>query len=180
MDIVSPIIDVVKEFWEHILPFYIVREYEHGVKLRFGKYHSKVTAGLIWKIPIVDEILIVHNAITTMVVNEQSLTTVDGKNVVIACIVKYKVTNPKVFLLEVEDVIDAINDITKGKIKDIVIHKTWDEVRHLKDEEIKLKVEEEAKNWGIKIYNITMTDLAQIKTIRLITSNVIHTINGKD
>jgi regulator of protease activity HflC (stomatin/prohibitin superfamily) len=170
MDIVSPIIDLFKEFWEQIMPCYIVKEYEHGVMLRFGKFHSKLNAGLIWKIPFVDEVLTTHNTITTMVIQEQSLVTKDDKNIVIAGIVKYKITNPKTFLLEVEDVVDAINDITKGKIKDIVIHKTWEEVRSIDDNEIKDKVEEEVKNWGIKIYYITITDLAQIRTIRLINS----------
>lgn len=170
MDIVSPLIDLFKEFYDNIVPCYIVKEYEHGVLLRLGKFNKKLEAGLVWKIPFVDEILTVHNTITTMVVQEQSLTTKDEKNVVISGIVKYRITNPKTFLLEVEDVIDAINDITKGKIKDIVINKTWDEVRNLENDEIKKKVEEEVKNWGIKIYYITITDLAQIRTIRLINS----------
>lgn len=180
MDIVSPIIDLLKEGWESVKMFHIVMEYEHGVRLRFGKFHSKIEAGLVWKWPIIDDILLVHNTITTMVVNEQSLVTLDEKNIVISCIVKYKITNPKTFLLEVEDVIDAINDITKGKIKDLVIHRTWDEIRKLKNEDISVEVEKEVKNWGIKIYYITVTDLAQIRTLRLITSNVIHNINGKD
>lgn len=170
MDMISPIIDLFKEFWTNIVPFHIVKDYEHGVLLRFGKFHSKINSGLVWKIPFFDEVLLTHNTITTMVIKEQSLTTKDEKNIVISGIVKYKITNAKTFLLEVYDVADAINDIAKGKIKDLVIHKTWDEVREISDSEIKDKVEEEVKNWGIKIYYITITDLAQIRTIRLINS----------
>jgi len=69
MDIVSPIIDLLKEGWESVKMFHIVMEYEHGVRLRFGKFHSKIEAGLVWKWPIIDDILLVHNTITTMVVN---------------------------------------------------------------------------------------------------------------
>ena len=123
MDIFSPIIDIVKETWDTIKVCHIVKEYEHGVLLRAGKFHSRIEKGIVWKIPVIDDILLVHNTITTMVVQEQSLTTKDEKNVVIGGIVKYKITNPKTFLLEVEDVIDAINDITKGKIKIIKRYK---------------------------------------------------------
>lgn len=167
MEIISNIVEVVKEFWEHLSPFYIVKEYEHGVLLRFGKFHSKVSAGLVWKIPLVDDILTARNSITTIPIQEQSLTTKDGKNVVISSIVKYKITNAKIFLLEVDDALDAINDITKGKIKELVINRTWEEVKQLKDTELIEPIAEEVKNWGIKVYYITITDLALVKTIRL-------------
>ena len=38
----------------------------------------------------------------------------------------------------------------------------------VKDSEIKRKVESEAKDWGIKIHLVTITDLAITRSIRLI------------
>jgi regulator of protease activity HflC (stomatin/prohibitin superfamily) len=167
-EVFGPLIELIKEFWESILPFIIVSEYEFGVKLRFGKFKERVDCGLVWKIPFVDNVILTHNTITTLNLQSQSLTTKDGKDVVISGIVKYKVSNPKTFLLEVNDAVDAINDITQGKIKEIVIDKNWDEVRTMNDKVIKELVDQETKAWGIKIYYITITDLALIRTIRLI------------
>lgn len=171
MELISHLFQFLSNFWENLLPFVIVKEYEHGVILRIGKYKDKVGAGIVWKIPFLDSVILCHNTITTVPVKSQSLTTKDEKNVVLSAIVKYKITNPKTFLLEVEDAIDAINDITQSKIKELITHKTWDEIRDLSDSDIKDLVELEVKQWGIKIYYITITDLALIRTIRLMNSN---------
>lgn len=167
-EVFGHLIEIIKEFWESLMPFIIVKEYEFGVLLRLGKYVKKVDSGLVWKYPLVDSVILTHNTITTLNLRSQSLTTKDGKDVVISGIVKYKVSNPKTFLLEVNDAIDAINDITQGKIKDLVIHMDWNELRELEDTKIKDLVDGETKNWGIKIYYITITDLALMRSIRLV------------
>ena len=86
-------------------------------------------------------------------------------------IVKYKVINAKKYLLEVEDSIDAINDVTQGKIKELITHLNWDELREFKDSEIKDKVVLEAREWGIKIYYITITSLVKTRVFKLINTN---------
>jgi regulator of protease activity HflC (stomatin/prohibitin superfamily) len=106
-----------------------------------------------------------------MPIKNQSLTTKDHEQVTIEAIVKYKIINAKKYLLEVDDSADAINDITQGKIKELVTSKTWEEVREMKDEEIKGLVENESKQWGIKIYYITITSLVKTRVYKLINNN---------
>jgi len=57
---------------------------------------------------------------------------------------------------------------SQGKIKDIVMHKSWLECREGLDEVITEALKPEATKWGISVEYVTITDLAIIKTIRLI------------
>ena len=117
--------------------------------------------------------VIEHGSVwTTHSMPSQSLTTKDEKDIVVKGIIKYRVVDMKIFALEVWDAVDAISDMTQGIIFDIVKEKTWDELQHedLK-KEISRKARSEAKRWGIEIETITLSDLARIKSIRLLNDS---------
>jgi regulator of protease activity HflC (stomatin/prohibitin superfamily) len=168
MDFISAILNFLSEIWSDFRPFFIVREYEGAVVLRFGRVQREAESGLHWKIPFVDEVLTCMIATETISVKSQSLTTLDDKNIVISAAIKCYVSNPKKYLIKVRDVTDAISDIAQGKIKSIIMAKTWDECRGDIDSEITKLVKPEAVKWGITIDYVTVTDLAIIKTFRLI------------
>ena len=106
---------------EHISPFVIVKQYENGIQLRFGKYMRSLNPGLYIKIPFIDEILTQHVVLTTLSLPAQSLVTSDNKNIVVEAMVKYKITDAQIFLLEVYDSVDAVSDISQGIIKELII-----------------------------------------------------------
>ena len=101
--------------------------------------------------------------------SSQSLTTKDKKCVVVKGIIKYRIADVEVFLLEVWDAIDALSDMTQGIIFDIVKERTLDElqVSDLKPL-ISRKVRAEAKRWGIEVETVTLSDFAEITSIRLL------------
>lgn len=171
MELVAHLVEFLKSFWFNLMPVDVVNDYESGVLLRFGRYRKSLEAGLVWKIPFVDVVMTCHNTVTTMVIKNQVLTTLDEHPIIVESIVKYKIVNAKKYLLEVEDSIDAINDVTQGKIKELITHRNWDELREFKDAEIKDAVTNEARDWGIKIYYITITSLAKTRVFKLINSN---------
>jgi regulator of protease activity HflC (stomatin/prohibitin superfamily) len=168
MDFISAILNFLSETWDQVKWWYVIREYEGSVVLRFGKVVKESDPGFHWKLPFIDEVLTCIIATETMTVKSQSLTTKDDKNIVISAVVKCNISNPKKYLIKVKDVTNAISDVTQGKIKDIVMHKTWDECRGDLDGDITKAVKSEAIKWGISVDYVTITDLAIIKTIRLI------------
>jgi regulator of protease activity HflC (stomatin/prohibitin superfamily) len=102
----------------------------------------------------------------------QSLTTKDSKDVVVKGIIKYRIVDIQTFALEVWDAIDAISDMTQGIIFDIVKDKTWDELQTIDLKPlITRKARLEAKRWGIEIETVTLSDLAKIRSIRLLNDN---------
>jgi modulator of FtsH protease HflC len=170
MNFFSDILNWVSEIWgEYIKFWYVVREYEGCVVLRWGKsLDGKIEPGFHWKLPWVDEVLTCQIATETIPVKSQSLTTKDNQNIVISAVVKCAISNPKKYLIKVKDVPSAISDVTQGKIKTIVMHKTWEECRGDLDEEITSALRSEAIKWGVSVEWVTITDLAIIRTLRLI------------
>jgi len=154
------------------LPFFIVKEYEEALHLSGGKFKRHLKAGFHWKWSFYDEILKQHITFTTINLPAQSLVTKDNKNIVVKAVVKYKVVDCRIFLLEVYDSVDAISDVSQGVIKNIIMPSTWEECRNLEtDNTITKKIRTELRKFGVHIEAVTLTYIAEIRTIRLINQN---------
>lgn len=168
------LIDFIMSLYDHINPFIIVREYQEAVLLRNGKFQKILKKGLHLKIPFIDEYEAQHIVWTTLTLPAQSLVTADGYDVVIKAIVKYKVFDVKIFTLEVFDSIDAISDISQGKIKTIITERSWSEITDNElDNILTKKIKAEVRKYGVEVGQVTLTDLAKIKTLRLINEGNI-------
>jgi len=184
-------LEVIIEFIEDILPFTVVPYYDKGVRLRFGKprggfglWRPVNTAcvmehGFHWKWPFADKILTHMIKIKTMNLSEQSVTTKDNISVVAKAVIKYEVSDVEKLLLEVNDPVDALSDMTQGIIREKIINRNYSELNDaVLTSEISRAAKIEAKKWGISILDITLTDLAQMRSIRLL--NTTNNTNGKD
>lgn len=158
-----------------VVPFFIVKQFEEGIQLRGGKFSRIVYPGFHLKIPFYDEIITQHVVLTTLSLPAQSLVTKDNKNIVVEAMVKYKINNVKTFLLEVYDSTDAIGDVSQGIIKEIIMSSTWEDARGNElDNEITKKVRNELKKFGVYVEKVTLTSIADMRTIRLINQSIFN------
>lgn len=163
------LIDFLLNTIEDVNPIIFVKEYQEAVLLRAGKFNKVIIKGYHFKIPFIDEVIKQFTAWTTLTLPSQSLITEDGTLVVVKGMVKYRVTDVKTFTLEVYDATDAISDICQATIKNVIMSKNWKDCVDLEiDNIITKKSRLELKKWGLEISQITLTDIAPIKTIRLI------------
>jgi regulator of protease activity HflC (stomatin/prohibitin superfamily) len=166
------ILQFIVDFWESLLPYIFIREYEQGVVLRFGKFNRTLEKGAHLKIPFFEEVIAQHVVITTLSLPAQSLYTKDAKNIVVKGVIKYRISDIKTFLLEVFDANDAISDMTQSIIKNVIMTKTFEECTNEEiDNTLTKKTRVEAKKWGVEIFQVTLTDLAPIPTIRLMNDS---------
>lgn len=158
----------LEKFWEQLMPCYIVEQYNEAVQLRNGKFIRHVKKGLWGKIPFTDKIY-EHAVIpTTMDLTSQSLVTRDDKNIVVKAIIKYRVYDVKIFLLEVMGAREALEDMTKAIIKKIITALSWEDCKTTDvDNQITIKARNEAKKWGIEIIQVSLTDIGLIWSVRL-------------
>jgi regulator of protease activity HflC (stomatin/prohibitin superfamily) len=151
-------------FWEVIDP------YEQGVRIRFGKSNRKIlTEGLHWQLPFkFDKILTINHVPSVKELGVQTITTADGVTVGLQAIVKYEIKNPAVALLDVDNEVDAVAELTQAIIRSVIIATPYASVNNLdlEDEIIKL-AKKEATQWGIKVVKVTIKSLGKIPTIRL-------------
>jgi regulator of protease activity HflC (stomatin/prohibitin superfamily) len=172
------LIDLIGNWIDKLLPFFIVMDYEEAVILRFGKFHKVAKPGLHFRIPIVDEFMTNHVVVTTLSLSPQSLYTKDKQNIVVKGVIKYRIADVQTFLLEVYDAQDAISDMTQSIIKNVIMDKTMDECIDPEiDNTLAKKARVEAKKWGVEIQQVTLTDLAPIKSFRLINDTVINKLD---
>lgn len=166
------LIELLLQFWNSIVPLVIINQYNKGVLLRAGLYKKTLEPGWYLKYPIVDEVLTHVVVPTTMPLPEQSLVTKDGKDILVEAVIKYSVSDIKILLIEVNDTVDAISDMTRAIIKIILTDKTWEEcTSNDVDNQITIKARVEAKRWGVYIEKVTLTSLARGRSLRLFTNN---------
>jgi regulator of protease activity HflC (stomatin/prohibitin superfamily) len=159
------LIEIITNWWLQLTPIIIIRDYEEAVLLRFGKFKTVLKPGMHFKIPLFDEVIDQHVVVTTLSLDAQSLYTLDKQNIVVKGVIKYKISDVKTFLLEVYDAQDALSDMSSSIIKNVIMSMTLDECTDSElDNTLTKKVRVEARKWGVEVQQVTLTDLAQIRS----------------
>lgn len=160
--------DLLLNFLYDIIPVWFVKQYDNGIVLRMGKFHRVVTAGPVFKIPFLDKVETQTIVTTTLSVPTQSVMTKDKKHLVVKSVVKFKISNVQLFMLNVYDANDAISDTAQSIVKAQIADKTLEECSDNEfDNTLTKKLRNEVKHWGIEIEKVTLTDIGQIKSLRL-------------
>jgi len=164
------LIDFLIQFGKDLLPFVIVEQWNEAVHLRFGKYIAVRKPGIHFKLPFMDGII--ETPVITQSVNlpAQTLTTLDEQGIVLKAIIRYQITDVKKYLLNVMHANDVLIDTTQGMIRDIVEVTNWADLVNV-NETITNEVKEYVEKWGIDVEVITITDLAIVKTFRILGDN---------
>lgn len=176
------LINLLTQIWDKLIFFEVISHYDRGVRLRLGKAVMEVDStgktkvkvlepGLHWKWPFgIDDINSHMVKVTTMDLTEQTVTTKDDKSVVVRGVLKYEVDDVAILLLESDGPAAAVADLSMGIIRDAFVEKLWSECNDPElPRQITTKIRLEAKRWGIKVKMLTLTDLAQMRSIRLLT-----------
>jgi regulator of protease activity HflC (stomatin/prohibitin superfamily) len=172
------LVELLTNWWIEIKPIVIIRDYEEAVLLRFGIFKGVLKPGLHFKIPMFDEVIDQHVVVTTLSLDAQSLYTKDKQNIVVKGLVKYRISDVKIFLLEVYDAQDALSDMSSSIIKNVIMSMTLDECTDSElDNTLTKKVRVEARKWGVEVQQVTLTDIAPIRSIRLINDNFINKLD---
>ncbi len=123
------LIDVLVQFLHFFQFLHVVRAYQEGIVLRFGRCHRVKEPGLAWVWPFfIEEIYTVGVVDEPMTVGPQSLTTSDGVQVVTTALFITTVKDIRKFLLEFEGANAGILLIGHGAVAELVESHTWDEL----------------------------------------------------
>lgn len=161
------LIILIQQFGHALFPIFIVDLWEEGIILRAGKFLKTIKPGIYLKIPFIDTIW-KYNVITQSIdIPPQSVTTVDGYNVVVKGIIRFTIWDIKLFLTTITEPKDVLTDTTGGMIRDIIEDTMWKEIVDI-DKILTLKVGKFVKKWGIKVDKVTLTDLQIANSIRII------------
>ena len=165
------LIELLAGGWEYIKPFIVVDAYERAVVLRWGVYHRTVEPGFRWKIPLVEYTVEVNSCVTTLRLAPQSLTTKDEVAVIVAAIVKYKIADPKPYVIEVWDQVDVLADVTMGAIaKQVRLLDAAALFTDPPEKPVAAAVRRQVTRYGFEVEAVTFTDAARAKSLRLVAA----------
>ena len=79
--------DILSKFFDYLIFWALVNEYEGGVILRNGKLHKILPPGLHFKCPFIDVLLVANVKADTLEVEPVTITTLDAKNISIGLMI---------------------------------------------------------------------------------------------
>lgn len=142
--------------------FRIIREYESGVKFRFGKYIKKLKPGLRLVIPVIHEIRKIDLRTITQDVPQQKTITKDNVTITINAVVYFRVFDAEKAVLEVKDAYFAVTQLAQTTLRNSIGGVELDELlSNLKkiSKDIKEIIDLESDPWGIKVERVEIKDI---------------------
>lgn len=163
-DWLSRVLDILPRIW-------VVEPDEGGIRTLLGKWAKDTPTGWYINWPVVH--VCTKRPITPQVVDlrGQSAITFDGKDIVIGGALQYKVTNARKAILEVIDLDLSIASLALGIIHKHVTTNTLSDILAQSDlvtSIIRQGMREATSGWGVKIMEVFITDLGNVRNIRFI------------
>jgi regulator of protease activity HflC (stomatin/prohibitin superfamily) len=137
----------------------IVRQYEKGLVIRLGKYHSTADAGLIFLIPFVDSLIRVDMREQVINVAPQKVITQDNVGVTVDAVIYYKVVDPVKAEFEIADFDYAATTLAQTNLRNLIGDKLLDETLTARDvinTSLRLVLDEATNPWGVKVSKVEL------------------------
>lgn len=155
----------------YIFPFHILRSYEAGVVLLFGKYHYSLKHGWNWKWPLIHESLTCLIKPETLETRPFNVMTMDEQTITISIIGCYEVADAKKWLLDANDAATNIVHHLIAVASDYLAEYDYEDLtRKTSYTPIKNKLNKEIEYTGAKFTMISYGSLCKARPISLINN----------
>ncbi|WIV58415.1 slipin family protein [Amycolatopsis nalaikhensis] len=142
----------------------VVKQYERGLVYRFGRVRPRVAEpGLMVLVPFADRLQKVNMQIVTMPVPAQDGITRDNVTVRVDAVVYFKVIDPVVAAVNVQDYRSAVGQVAQTSLRSIIGKSDLDDLlsnRERLNEGLELMIDSPALDWGIHIDRVEIKDVA--------------------
>ncbi|MBE8524281.1 slipin family protein [Amycolatopsis sp. H6(2020)] len=142
----------------------VVKQYERGLIYRFGRVKSRVREpGLAVLVPFADRLQKVNMQIVTMPIPAQDGITRDNVTVRVDAVVYFKVIDPVVAAVNVQDYRSAVGQVAQTSLRSIIGKSELDDLlsnRERLNEGLELMIDSPALDWGIHIDRVEIKDVA--------------------
>lgn len=148
----------------------VVKQYERGVVLRFGRLHGGLRhPGFTMIIPGVDRMHKVNMQIVTMPVPAQDGITRDNVTVRVDAVIYFKVVAPADAIIRVEDYRFAVSQMAQTSLRSILGKSDLDELlsnREKLNQGLELMMDSPAVEWGVTIDRVEIKDVSLPETMK--------------
>src|SRR3990170_6969115 len=140
----------------------IVRQYERGVVLRFGRLIKTRNPGFNVIIPIVDRMIKVELRVVTMVVEPQVVITKDNVTIKVDAVVYFMVMDPVKAIIQVADYVKATSQIALTTLRSVLGQSDLDELLFERDKinkRLREIIDQHTEPWGVMVSVVEVKDV---------------------
>lgn len=135
----------------------ILKEYERGVIFTLGRFTKTSGPGIIYVIPILQQMTRVDLRIIVMDVPPQDVISKDNISVQVNAVLYFYVMNPEKAIINVEDFFSATSQLAQTTLRSVLGQHDLDDMlaeREKLNQHIQSIVDEQTDHWGIKVSNV--------------------------
>jgi regulator of protease activity HflC (stomatin/prohibitin superfamily) len=142
----------------------VIKQYERGLVFRFGRVHHAIREpGLAFIMPVADRLQKVNMQIVTMPVPAQDGITRDNVTVRVDAVVYFKVMDPALAVISVQDYRFAVAQVAQTSLRSIIGKSDLDDLlsnRERLNQGLEMMIDSPALEWGIHIDRVEIKDVA--------------------
>ncbi len=147
----------------------IVPEYERLVVLALGKYGGTRGPGITFIIPLLETAKKVDLRERFLEIPRQTAISKDNTAIDIDFLVYYRIVNPKLSILEVENVVQASLGIAATTLRAVIGDIELDDVlakREQINDVLRVKLDEVTERWGLKVTRVEIREVDPPKLVQ--------------
>ena len=140
----------------------ILREYERGVIFRLGRLIGQKGPGLIFLIPIVDQMVRTDLRTVTLNVPPQEVITKDNVTVRVNAVAYFRIVDPNLAITAVENFLVATSLISQTTLRSVLGKAELDSLlaeRERLNTELQQIIDEQTEPWGVKVSTVEVKDV---------------------
>ncbi|TAK59979.1 slipin family protein [Methylobacter sp.] len=140
----------------------IMREYERAVVFFLGRFYQVKGPGLIFIIPIVQQMVKVDLRTIVMDVPTQDVISRDNVSVKVSAIVFFRVIEPEKAVIQVEHYYEATSQMAQTTLRSVLGQHELDEMLAARDKlnaDIQTILDQQTESWGIKVSNVEIKQM---------------------
>jgi regulator of protease activity HflC (stomatin/prohibitin superfamily) len=140
----------------------IIREYERGVILRLGRLAGSRGPGIIYVIPVLEQMYKIDLRTITLDVPSQDVITRDNVSVKVSAVLYFRVIDPARAIVEVQNYLYASSQLAQTTLRSVCGQAHLDELLAERDrlnEQLQEIIDTSTEPWGIKVM---MVEIKQI------------------
>src|ERR1700758_1352209 len=141
----------------------VLREYERGVMFRLGRLLDPPRGpGIVWKIPLVDQLVKVDLRTITLNIPPQEVITKDNVPARGNAVAYFRIVDPKAAIVQIENFMVATPQIAQTTLRSVLGQHVLDELlseREKINSILQGIIDEQTAPWGIKVSVVEVKDV---------------------
>ncbi len=137
----------------------IVNQYQKGLVIRLGKYHTTADSGVAVLVPFIDSLILVDMREQVINVEPQKVITQDNVLVTVDAVIYYKVVDPVKAEFEIQNFNYAATTLAQTNLRNLIGDKTLDQTLTARDTvnaSLREVLDESTNAWGVKVTKVEL------------------------